>query len=266
MAMNCRSYGGPLIEVVVVHGGPGAQGEMAPVAKELSKNHGILEPLQTEDTVAGQIEELRSSIERSCTRPVILIGWSWGAWLSLMLAAEHPSLVRRLFLVSSGPFSQEYAEEIMHRRLSRLMPKDRKRTEYLLKVIRENDSLKDNKILEEFGTIMSKADSYSPLPGTSPEEDMTVDMNIYNKVWIEAEELRKSGKLLDYGKKIKCPVVVIHGDHDPHPYEGVREPLSRVLAGCEFILLPKCGHHPWQERFAKDKFYDILRKGCSGQD
>ena len=30
------------------------------------------------------------------------------------------------------------------------------------------------------------------------------------------------------GRKIKCPVVAIHGDYDPHLAEGVREPLSRV--------------------------------------
>ena len=61
-------------------------------------------------------------------------------------------------------------------------------------------------------------------------------------------------------KRIQCPVVAIHGDHDPHPAEGVREPLHRVLKSFRFILLEDCGHKPWIEKRAKDKFFSILRE------
>jgi len=27
-----------------------------------------------------------------------------------------------------------------------------------------------------------------------------------------------------------------------------------------FILLEKCGHEPWKEKYARDKFYEILKK------
>jgi pimeloyl-ACP methyl ester carboxylesterase len=78
-------------------------------------------------------------------------------------------------------------------------------------------------------------------------------------VWGEADKLRSRGKLLELGKEIRCPVVAIHGDYDPHPFEGVREPLSRVLKNFRFILLEKCGHKPWIEREAKESFYTLLR-------
>jgi pimeloyl-ACP methyl ester carboxylesterase len=55
-------------------------------------------------------------------------------------------------------------------------------------------------------------------------------------------------------------VVAIHGDYDPHPSEGVREPLSRTLRDFRFVLLRNCGHKPWIERAARDEFYEILRK------
>lgn len=54
--------------------------------------------------------------------------------------------------------------------------------------------------------------------------------------------------------------MAIHGDYDPHPAEGVRRPLSRVLDDFEFVLLESCGHRPWIERAARDWFYDILRQ------
>ena len=62
------------------------------------------------------------------------------------------------------------------------------------------------------------------------------------------------------GELIRCPVLAIHGDHDPHPAEGVQETLSRVIRDFRFVLLEKCGHRPWIEKQAKHKFYQILRE------
>ncbi len=52
---NLRKYGKAPFKVAVIHGGPGAPGEMAPVARELSSVSGVLEPLQTATTIEGQI-------------------------------------------------------------------------------------------------------------------------------------------------------------------------------------------------------------------
>jgi pimeloyl-ACP methyl ester carboxylesterase len=65
---------------------------------------------------------------------------------------------------------------------------------------------------------------------------------------------------LKLGEKIKCPVVAIHGDYDPHPAKGVREPLSGVIKDFCFISLKNCGHKPWIEQEAKEEFYRILKK------
>lgn len=54
--------------------------------------------------------------------------------------------------------------------------------------------------------------------------------------------------------------MAIHGDYDPHPAEGVEKPLAAVLKDFRFILLDRCGHLPWIERQAKDRFYSILRE------
>lgn len=111
--------------------------------------------------------------------------------------------------------------------------------------------------LKEFGVILSKADLYKP--NNDDESSVNIQMDIYQKVWPEANELRKSGKLIKLGKKIECPVVVLHGDYDPHPFEGVKEPLSRVISKIEFVLLEKCGHTPWKEKDASRDFYKALK-------
>jgi pimeloyl-ACP methyl ester carboxylesterase len=89
---------------------------------------------------------------------------------------------------------------------------------------------------------------------------MECQYDVHRKVWGEARRLRSGGGLLALGRKIGCPVVAIHGDYDPHPAEGVKVPLSGVLADFRFILLEKCGHRPWLERAARDRFYGILRE------
>jgi pimeloyl-ACP methyl ester carboxylesterase len=76
---NLRSYGQPPFRVAVIHGGPGAPGEMAPVARALALQRGLVGPIQTATSLVGQIEELRTTLERHGERPVTLIGYSWGA-------------------------------------------------------------------------------------------------------------------------------------------------------------------------------------------
>jgi len=99
---NLRTYGTTPYRAAVIHGGPGAPGEMAPVARELSSLCGILEPLQTKTTLQGQLEELHTIVTENGHLPIILIGYSWGAMLSYIFTARHPSFVKKLILISSG--------------------------------------------------------------------------------------------------------------------------------------------------------------------
>src|SRR5437660_5210180 len=94
-----RKYGNPPFRVAVIHGGPGAAGEVAPLARKLGEMRGVLEPIQTAKTLDGQIEELRLVVEQNATKPVVFIGHSWGAWLSTLVAARYPALVAKLILV-----------------------------------------------------------------------------------------------------------------------------------------------------------------------
>src|SRR5512138_1828274 len=98
---NSRLYGNPPYKVVAVHGGPGAAGEMAPVATEIAKTRRVIEPFQKAYTVNGQIAELRKVIEEKGQCPVTLVGFSWGAWLCFMLAAKYPKLAKKLILIGS---------------------------------------------------------------------------------------------------------------------------------------------------------------------
>lgn len=258
---NPRKYGKAPYTCAVIHGGPGALGQMAPVARKLSTIRGILEPFQTSSSVEGQVKELQTILKKHGELPITLIGHSWGAWLSYIFTSRYSSSVKKLILIGSGPFEEKYTQRITETRLSRLNEEE-ELTLYALEEALEDPLFKDkNKIFAEFGRLMLKTDSFDPLPFNSKELEYRYD--IFKSVWEEARELRQSGRLLRLGRSISCPVVAIHGDYDPHPFEGVEKTLSQVLKDFRFILLKNCGHYPWAERKKKDRFYEILKKELS---
>lgn len=255
---NLRTYGKAPFAVAVIHGGPGAAGEMAKVARELSHNWGVLEPLQTATSLEGQIEELRVVLEKNGDLPVTLIGSSWGAMLGFIFSARYPEFVKKLILIGSGVYEERYATKIQKTRLSRLSEEEKREAISLIETLNDPSTGDKNTYFAQLGKLFTKADVYHPL--TLDTEDLEVQYHIYQSVWNDATELRRSGKLLELGKQIQCPVVAIHGDYDPHPAEGIQQPLSTVLRNFRFILLANCGHLPWIEREARDTFYIILQE------
>jgi len=259
-----RTYGNPPFQIALIHGGPGAAGEMEPVARALSEKTGILEPIQNELTVQGQIDELHEVLLDHADSPVILIGHSWGAWLSFIYAAKYPAKVKKLILVGSGPFEEHFVEHISANRLNRLSEVERTEYLHLLDVLHDADSGKEKGQLDRLGELAGRADRFEPLselPCATPAKQLTENPErIYAGVWPEAAQLRKSGELLRLGSLITCPVVAIHGRQDPHPFDGVQEPLSRILKDFRMVVLDRCGHTPWLEKYACDAFYALLEK------
>src|SRR5216684_3410965 len=105
--LKVRSYGSSGPQVIVVHGGPGACGSMAPIARALADSFRVLEPFQSgvASTVAGHVADLHEVVE-SCSDSVApaLVGHSWGAMLSLAYAAAHPDKFGPIALICSGTF------------------------------------------------------------------------------------------------------------------------------------------------------------------
>jgi pimeloyl-ACP methyl ester carboxylesterase len=258
---NLRTYGKAPFSVAVVHGGPGAGGEMAPVARELASGRGVLEPIQTATSLEGQVEELRAVLETYGDLPVTLVGYSWGAWLSFIVAARYPAIIKRLILVGSGPFEEKHVARLKETRSNRLSQEERAAFESIIGVLGDPSTVDKDKLLAQLGALALKTDAYDPIKGEADESDAAGGRgDVFQSVWQDAAEMRRSGELLELGERVECPVVAIHGDYDPHPAAGVQEPLSTVLERFRFILLKSCGHTPWIERQARDEFYRVLEK------
>jgi pimeloyl-ACP methyl ester carboxylesterase len=135
-------------------------------------------------------------------------------------------------------------------RLRRLSVKKRREATVLLMELRNAGSF------ARFAKLMVESDSYDALPADFKDIKMRPDL--FRAVWKEAAELRRNGELLELGRRIRCPVIAVHGDFDPHPAAGVQKPLSGVLKDFRFVLLKHCGHAPWLEKQAREKFFMTL--------
>jgi len=229
---------------------------MKPVAENLSSDFGILELIQTATSVDGQIKELYMQLTAGAGLPAVLVGYSWGAWLGFLFAAEHPGMIKKLILVGAGAFESQYSKDLMNIRLNRLNREDRQEAERLIPILDAGNA--DHETFRRFGELMSAADSFDCL--SSDDEPVHLNAEIYESVWVEASRLRETNELIDNAARIKCPVVAIHGDYDPHPAAGVRNPLLTRLNDFRMIVINKCGHTPWKEKYAKDTFFVILRQ------
>ncbi len=253
---NYRLWGKPPYKVAVVHGGPGGPGQVAPVARELASSTGVIEPLQTKDSLDGQVEELASVVKTYAVLPVMLVGWSHGATLSFIVAAKYPEIVKKLVMIGAPSFEEKYRENLYAQRLLRLKEQEREEVFKLEKSIWESSGKEQQRLLKRLFSLYARAETYAPLP--HKDEVLEYQLNINIVVGSEVRRITAGGALLDLAEKIKCPVTAIHGDYDLHLAEGVRIPLSKTLKDFKFILLEKCGHAPWLEKFARDEFFRVL--------
>lgn len=253
-----RKYGLAPYSICVIHGGPGAPGSLAPLASELSKHTGILEPFQTEASIKGQLKELDDIIENKSDKPVILIGHSWGAWLSLIYAGTFIGKVKKLVLIGSGALTEDYAHQVSITRIGRLKEKEKMELKELERLLRDPSAKDKDRLMEEYSVLMHKTDSFDPFPFR--DDCVAYQPEILLSIWSEAAEMRRNGNLLAKVYTLTCPVVIMHGDYDPHPWQGVVNPLRDRGMNFTFILLKRCGHEPWNEKQAKGSFYKFLLK------
>lgn len=238
--------------VVLVHGGPGAVGSLHEMAERLFLKYNVLEYIQTKYTIEELKQELLSQIRSFTDVPVCLIGHSWGAWLSIMFEVEHPDMVSKLILVGCPPFDEKYVPAILDNRLGRLDHKEKTRFIELLSSIEVSVS---DTLMKELKHFAELTDNYC-LSDNCAYDGM--NMKMYESVWGEASAMRHEGLLMDMLRKISCTVVLVHGRMDPHPLDGAVVPMKGAHVQFVQHVLDRCGHSPFNERFAREAFYGII--------
>ena len=70
-SFQVRTYGPSPCRAAVLHGGPGAIGSAAGLARGLAESCGVLEPLQSKYSVTEQVEELHRQLTVYASRPLV---------------------------------------------------------------------------------------------------------------------------------------------------------------------------------------------------
>jgi len=255
--VRVRTYGACGPPVVVVHGGPGAPGYMAPVARRLAVSFRVLEPLQRGSggeplTVARHVADLHHVVESRCggARPA-LVGHSWGAMLALAYAAAHPGCAVSLVLIGCGTF-----DPVARARL-RAICEERTDDDLRRRMERLPDEFPDpDERLRAMGDLLLPLYSYR-LVRTVLEAE-ACDARAHHETWEDMLRLQEQGVYPAAFSAVDAPVIMLHGAFDPHPGRMIRASLRPYLPQLEYHEWERCGHYPWLERAVGDDFFSVL--------
>ncbi|MHC4927190.1 MAG: alpha/beta fold hydrolase [Planctomycetota bacterium] len=257
--IETRHYGSNGPVVLALHGGPAAPGYMVPIARRLADRFRVIEPLQRPSapnstlTVWQHIDDLNDVIDAYCEKPPMIVGHSWGAMLALAHAAAHPESVGGIVLVGCGSFnaaSRERMEAIRNERMDAIMQArfDRLKEDYP----------DPNKRLGAIGRLWQEIDSYDLV--SLGNGVLTCDMKAHQETWQDVVRLQDEGIYPETFTAITSPVLMLHGNDDPHPGEMIRDSLLRYIPQLEYHSWKQCGHYPWLEKTVAADFYTVLSK------
>ena len=273
-AMRFRAYGasGPL--VVVLHGGPGAPGSVAAVARRLGESFRVLESFQRRSggeplTVARHVADLHELLHsrhrsprpgrtkgegQADDRPA-LVGHSWGAMLALAYAAAHPGSVAALVLIGCGTFdlvAREHMRQAIDRRMDDAL---RQRLERLAEEAPDPDAR-----LSLMGDLLLPLYSHDLVADDHEDAAEAADACGHHETWEDMLRLQEAGVYPGAFRAIHVPVLMLHGAADPHPGRMIRAILQPFLPQLEYREFERCGHYPWLERAAREEFHAVLRE------
>ena len=250
-------YGRKGPQVILLHGGPAAPGYMKPIALELAKQFRVREPFQRGSdngvvTVARHVQDLQSLIVEHCgSDKPLLVGHSWGAMLALAFAAEHPDTARAIVLVGCGTFDPESRKRMEAIREERMDTKFHQRIEQLTEKYPN-----PNKRLTVLGGIYQQLDSVDLIEVKN--DLLQCDAAAHEQTWSDMLRLQSEGVYPKAFARIHCPVLMLHGEDDPHPGAMIRDNLKFFMPQLEYRAWPHCGHNPWLEKAAHSDFYTKL--------
>jgi len=84
------------------------------------------------------------------------------------------------------------------------------------------------------------------------------DKRAHQETWNDMLKLQEDGVYPAAFAKIRLPVLMLHGQYDPHPGRMIYDCLKAYLPQLEYHELQNCGHSPWREKSARQEFFSVL--------
>lgn len=254
--------------LVMVHGGPGLPDYLGPVA-------GMIEDLclvhrydqrgtggsrwEGEHTLARHVRDLRLLLDAWHHDRVVLVGHSFGTNLAGYFTLAHPERVAGLILIA-GPFLDPWREADRAVRRARRTSEQQARLDDLEAVASRSDAEEIEYLtLSWFTDHADQARAWDwALASARTWRPVNYAMNRQLNAAKKADPLESHVDELH--ERLPAGTVIIGGAGDSRPAEALRRLGGRL--GCEVVLIPNAGHHPWLE--APDEFAAAFRAAAVG--
>lgn len=168
-------------------------------------------------------------------------------------------MVSKVILIGGGPIDKSYVSEISKRRKQNMSEPEQMEFDQLLRDLEQGSADEYDTRMKRLAELVDSADYYEKMKIPKDEaEAFPLDAKAYPAIWPEAARLRETGDLLKAFHKIECPIIIIQGDSDPHPFDGLVVPLLENKINFSAYHIEKCGHTPWKEKYGHKEFYKVL--------
>ncbi len=248
---------------VLVHGLGGSHLNWTPIAAALSKRgrvlaldlagHGRTAPGPDGSSVNANAALLERFIEAKGARRVVLVGNSMGGYLSMRVAAEHPSLVRALVLLSPAspvPFGARVdpkvaamfaaylvpgvAERLMRRRAAQVGPEGLVRD--MLKLCTVDISRVDPAVIDEAVALARERAAMSWPTDAFLEAARSV-----------IAALARRGTYFEMVERVRTPTLLVQGAKDRLVTAASSRELAKRKPSWRYVEHPDLGHVPQLE-------------------
>ncbi|HEU0015309.1 MAG TPA: alpha/beta hydrolase [Longimicrobium sp.] len=181
-----------------------------------------------------------------------ILGHSWGAMVAPFYAAQYPSNVDRLVMVTPGPVQAQYDAMFEAERIARTAPEVLQRQGELFGELASGMSPDPVAACEELLSIWFPAYFYDPanlanFQGSWCDVPPAAANALLLSLVAGRGSLGTNFDLVPMLQTLQVPALVIHGSHDPIPFASTQAYADAMPNG-ELLVIENAGHFPWLEQ------------------
>jgi proline iminopeptidase len=245
--------------LLVLHGGPGAHHDyLLPQMLALAEKYELIFYDQrgggrskTEDrspmTWQTHVSDLALIARELVGEPLSIVGYSWGGLLALLYSVEAFERSEQINLTPARvvliepapvtrPFRAQFESSFSERQASASV--QQLREQLAQSGLRERDP----DAYRQRAFELSVAGYFADPQRARELTPFRVMGRVQQQVWESLGDF----DLLQRVEQVDCPVLILHGRHDPIPLEA-SEALARALPDARLVVLEHSGHVPYVE-------------------
>jgi proline iminopeptidase len=247
--------------LVLCHGGPGLWDYLGPLAAELRDRHRVIRwdqrgcgrsdtsPSYGLEVALSDLQEVKRAF--GIDQKWVVFGHSWGAYLALLSALEHPEATSALIYVSGTGTPSWWRSTGVTRyrveRTGRMRPAERERLDALAAIGPSERTWEEETELRRLSWMTDLADPSADSAALEAMATTRFSINFDLNRALATAELCPESQLLAKCEACHVPALIIHGSRDPRPEDGAGG-IADHLPNARFVRIEGAGHLPWIEQ------------------